>query len=204
MRGARLAAPATFWIGELMLTNSSRHHALPTFSRNGCFSVSLSLPTALTPSTSKLFETTNWKSANEEYDREFDLMWKSRSDYPVIFLLKPLNRHFLAVEVNPCCIMPRDPLHDSLEAYGIIHSNLTSILGIRYHTDGATKEMVIAPFGRFLYFLHILRIVDWLKNIGQILFCTHSEASGFPWTASEYALVLEIRGDGGAGDLLYL
>ena len=103
---------------------------------------------------------TNWKTANEEYDRVFDLMWNSRSDYPAIFLLKTLNKHFLAVEVNPRCLTPRDPLHNSLEAYDIIDTNLTNILGIRYHTDGATKEMIIAPFGRFLYFLRIFRIVE--------------------------------------------
>lgn len=103
---------------------------------------------------------TNWKTANEQYDRVFDLMWDRGSDYPAIFLLKTLNNHFLAVEVNPRCLTPRDPLHDSLKAYDIIDSNLNNILGIRYHTDSATKEMIIAPFGRFLYFLRILRIVE--------------------------------------------
>lgn len=102
----------------------------------------------------------NWKTANEEYDRVFDLMWNSTSDYPTIFLLKTLNKHFLAVEVNPRCLTPRDPLQDSLEDYEIIYSNMPNILGIRYHTDGATKEMIIAPFGSFLYFLRILRIVE--------------------------------------------
>lgn len=105
--------------------------------------------------------TTNWKTNNENYDRVFDLMWwNSRSDYPTTFLLKSLNDNFLAVEVNPRCLTPRDPLHDSLEAYDIIDSNLINILGLRYHTDRATKEMIIAPFGRSLYFLRILRTVE--------------------------------------------
>ena len=148
--------------------------------------------------------TTNWKTTNEKYDRVFDLMWNNRSDYPTIFLLKTLNKHFLAVEVNPRCLTPRDPIHDSLEAYDIIDSNLINILGIKYHSDRATKKMIIAPFGRSLYFLRILRTVEWLKYIGQILSCTHPKGSGFPWRVSEYALMLQIREDGVAGDFYFV
>ena len=99
----------------------------------------------------------NWKFKNEDYDRVFDLMWNSRGDSPSKFLLKQLNENFLAVAVDPRCLTPRDPLCDSLEAYDIIEFNLINILGLRYHADNATKEMIIAPFGRFLCFLAYLR-----------------------------------------------
>jgi hypothetical protein len=99
----------------------------------------------------------NWKFKNKEFDRVFHLMWNTRSDNPAIFLLKQLNENFLAVEVDPRCLTPRDPLHDSLEAYDIIDSNLINILGLRYHADHATKEMIIAPFGRFLCFRAYLK-----------------------------------------------
>lgn len=144
-----MAAPATFWNGELILAKNSRHQTLPTFLRNGCFFRRPKLSDGINSIDFKNFRdylaATNWKTANEEYDGVFELMWNSRSDYPAIFLLKTLNKHFLAVEVNPRCLTPRDPLHDSFKAYDIIDSNLTNILGIRYHTDGATKEMIIAP-----------------------------------------------------------
>lgn len=99
----------------------------------------------------------NWKFKNKEYNRVFHLMWNTTSDNPAIFLLKQLNNYFLAVEVDPRCLTPRNPLGDSFEAYDIIDSNLTNILGLRYHADHATKEMIIAPFGRFLCFLAYLR-----------------------------------------------
>jgi hypothetical protein len=100
---------------------------------------------------------TNWKFKNEDYDRVFDLMWNSRGNNPSKFLLKQLNDNFLAVAVDPRCLTPRDPSHDSLEAYDIVDSNLFNILGLRYRKDGVTKEMIIAPFGMFPYFLAYLR-----------------------------------------------
>jgi hypothetical protein len=100
---------------------------------------------------------TNWKFKNEDYDRVFDLMWNSRGNNPSKFLLKQLNDNFLAVAVDPRCLTPRDPSHDSLEAYDIVDSNLFNILGLRYRKDGVTKEMIIAPFGMFLCFLAYLR-----------------------------------------------
>jgi hypothetical protein len=100
---------------------------------------------------------TNWKFKNEDYDRVFDLMWNSRGNNPSKFLLKQLNDNFLAVAVDPRCLTPRDPLHDSLEAYDIVDSNLFNILGLRYRKDGVTKEMIIAPFGMLPCFLAYLR-----------------------------------------------
>ena len=99
----------------------------------------------------------NWKFKSKEYDRVFHLMWNTTSGDPAIFLLKQLNNHFLAVKVDPRCLTPRNPLRDSFEAYDIIDSNAINILGLRYHADHVTKEMIIAPFGRFLFFLAYLR-----------------------------------------------
>lgn len=100
----------------------------------------------------KYLAAANWKSHNEEYDRVFHLMWETISGYPTMFLLWPLNNDMLAVEVNFRCLTPRDPLHDSFEAYDIMDSNLDNVLGLRYQTGNATKEMIIAPFGRSLCF----------------------------------------------------
>lgn len=99
----------------------------------------------------------NWNHKNEAYDRVFQLMWNTSSDDPAIFLLKQLNQKYLAVAVNPRCLSPRDPLRNSLDAYNIIGSNLDNILGMRYYTDHVMKEMIIAPFGRFLCFLAYFR-----------------------------------------------
>lgn len=99
----------------------------------------------------------NWKYMNEAYDRVFELMWNTSSDDPARFVLKQLKQEYLAVAVNFHCLTAQDPLRDSLEAYDIIGSNLINILGMRYHTDHGTKEMIIAPFGRFLCFLAYFR-----------------------------------------------
>ena len=104
-------------------------------------------------------ETANWKYDSEAYDRVFHLMWNIRNRdprSPITFMLKRLEGFFLGVTINARCIMPQDPLHNSLEAYGIIGSNLVNILGLRYQTaEHATKEMIIAPFGRFLCFAYL-------------------------------------------------
>ena len=84
-------------------------------------------------------------------------MWNTRNGDPVTFVLKSLEGAHLGVTVNPRCIITQDPLRDSLEAYDIIGSNFINILGLRYQAEHATKEMIIAPFGRFLCFLAYLR-----------------------------------------------
>ena len=84
-------------------------------------------------------------------------MWNTRSGDSVTLVLKSLEGAHLGVTVNARCIIPQDPLRDSLEAYDIIGSNLINILGLRYQAEHATKEMIIAPFGRFLCFLAYLR-----------------------------------------------
>ena len=98
-------------------------------------------------------EAANWKYDSEAYDRVFHLMWNIRSGHPVTFMLKALEGARLGVTINARCIIPQDPLHDSLEAYDIIGSNFINILGLRYQAEYTTKEMIIAPFGRFLCFL---------------------------------------------------
>lgn len=95
----------------------------------------------------------NWKYDSKAYDRVFDLMWNIRSEDSITLMLKSLNGAYLGVTINPRCIIPQDPLRDSLEAYDIIGSNLINILGLRYQAEHATKEMIIAPFGRFCAFL---------------------------------------------------
>ncbi|KAL8704562.1 MAG: hypothetical protein Q9201_002297 [Fulgogasparrea decipioides] len=132
--------------------------------------------------------TANWRLKNEEYDRVFHLMWNIGMNQPTKFLLQQLNRNILAVEVDPGCLTPQEPLHDSFEAYDIIDTNLINILGLRYRTGHATKDMIVAPFGR-------------------ILSCSHPVSkviSDFPWTVSEYALVLEILRDGVGGDFYFV
>ncbi|KAL8718792.1 MAG: hypothetical protein Q9181_008153 [Wetmoreana brouardii] len=76
-----------------------------------------------------------------------------------------------------------------------------NFLTLRYHTDHATKDMIVAPFGRSLCFLAYLRNERVTENTGRILFCPYpvSKAPYFPWTVSEYALVLEILRDGVTG-----
>ncbi len=102
-----------------------------------------------------LLTAANWKSKNKSYDRVFDLMWNTRSDGRSTFMLKQLNDNFLAVTINPRCLTPRDLECESLEAYDIVESNVVNILGLRYQTKIAVKEMIIAPFGRFICFLRI-------------------------------------------------
>lgn len=105
----------------------------------------------------------NWKTTNKIYDRLFNLMWNSRSDNPIIFPLKKLNKQFFAMKFNPCCLTLQNQLQDLLEAYDIIDSNLINIQRIKYHMSCTIKEMIIAAFGSFLYFLHILRTIEWPK-----------------------------------------
>jgi hypothetical protein len=64
--------------------------------------------------------------------------------------------------------------------------------------------MIIAPFGKFLCFLLYPKKGRVLKHTGKILFCTHPESQSFPWKVSKYALVLEIREDGLAGDFYFV
>ena len=98
-------------------------------------------------------EAANWKYDSEAYHRMFHLMWNTRSEDSVTLVLKSLEGARLGVAVNAWCIIPQDSLCDSLEAYDIIGSNLINILGLRYQAEQASKEMIIAPFGRFLCFL---------------------------------------------------
>lgn len=97
-------------------------------------------------------EAANWKHDNEASVRVFQLMWYIRSRHPVTFMLKALEGARLGVTINPRCIIPQDPLHDSIEAYNIIGSCI-NVLGLRYQAEYTTKEMIIVPFGRFLCFL---------------------------------------------------
>lgn len=153
----------------------------------------------------------NWRLKNKEYEQVFHLMWNSGKHQaaelqPADFLLNHSSGNLLAVEVDACCLTPRQPSHDSFEAYNIIDTNLINILGLRYHTDHATKDMIIAPFGRSLCLFAYLRNDRVTENTGRILFCSHlvSKAPYYPWIFSEYALVLEILGDGVAGDFYFV
>lgn len=98
-------------------------------------------------------EAANWKYGNEAYSRVFNWMWYIRSIHPVTFMLKALEGARLGVTIDPRCVIYQDPLRDSFEAYDIIASNHIDILGLRYQAEYTTKEMIIAPFGRFLCFL---------------------------------------------------
>lgn len=148
----------------------------------------------------------NWRLQNEEYDRVFHLMWNTNTNYRAEFLLKKLNENFLTVEVDPRCLTPPEPLHDSFEAYDIVDTNLINILGLRYYTGHTTKDIIIAPFGRSLCSLAYLRIVRVTENTGRILFCSQlmKRPPHFQWTVSQYALVLEILRDGVAGDFYFV
>lgn len=77
-----------------------------------------------------------------------------------IFLLKILDKHLLTAEFNFRCLISRNPLYNLLKAYEIIDTNLTNLLEIKYYTNGTTKKMIIAPFGKVLYFLRTLKIVE--------------------------------------------
>ena len=69
-------------------------------------------------------------------------------------MLEALGGASLSVLVNAWCTSPQGPLRKSLEAYDMTVSNLATILGLRYQTEHAVKEMIVDSVG-FYAFLRI-------------------------------------------------
>lgn len=96
---------------------------------------------------------TNWKFDDDASYRVFNLMLRT-GDEGTKLLLGILGPYWLGFEVDVLCVTPQEPLGD-IDVYDIVAANSFNVLGMRYRTidDGATKEMIIAPFGRVPFLL---------------------------------------------------